>query len=280
MVEFTPLNMIRLYLEQFLRLISLWIKRRIMRPVKENAEVTSQLFSPDARILIIAPHPDDEIFGLGGYLLRYRDLFYKEEVFDMMENIFICFLTDGEHSRSHIPAHEVKHNRIEASKLALNRLKIIHQNVKRLHLPDGCLRELGPLELSTDQVNRNSYSILSEFIRENQINTILVTHEADYWPFDHVAAFDLARRLSKDNRCKLFGFWVWAWYQQSIMNILRMDKRHYSLLPVTEVKGEKLKLIDLYLKEKDADGVPWIGDLPKAFLASNKWKFEVVELIL
>jgi len=269
------------YLKQFLRLISLWLKRWIIRRyMDENLEITDHLFSPDARILILAPHPDDEAFGLGGYLLRYREWFNREEMLDMMGNIFICYLTDGEHSLPHLPAHEVKHNRVELSKRALHRLKFSHHNVKRFHLPDGCLRELATTELSANSASRNTYRAIAELIRDNRINTILVTHQADYWPFDHVAAFHLARKLSIENQCKLYGFWVWAWYQQSIANLWRMDKRHYSLLPIAEVWNEKLKLIDLYTQEKAADGSPWVGHLPKVFERSNKWKFEIVERII
>lgn len=268
------------FLKQFLRLISLWLKRWLVRrKISENREITDHLFSPDTRILILAPHPDDEVFGLGGFLIKYRECFNHEEIADMMGNIFVCYLTDGEHSLPHMPAHEVKMNRTETSKLALNRLKIPHHNVKRMYLPDGCLNQLSVTDFSPNTVLRNSYSILSDFIRDNQINTILVTHRFDYWPFDHLAAFNLARQLSTETRCTLYGYWVWAWYQQSIANFRKLDTRHYSLLPIADVLEEKKKLIELYLKDKAPDDTPWVGRLPKVFEVSNKWAFEVLERI-
>ncbi len=260
--------------------LALFIKRWIVsRRLEENREISDQLFSPGSRILLLTPHPDDEIFGLGGYLLRYRDYFANEECFNSMERLFICYLTDGEHSLPELPAHEVKHNRIELSKCIVNRLKISHQNILRLHLPDGCLSELQASDLSKDSLSRNTYHYLSDFIRENDINIILAPHVQDSWPFDHVATYRLAKDLSRQHFCHFYAFWVWTWYQQPIRRFVRLNQKGYSLLSIESVLVEKEKLLDLYLKEKAPDGNSWSGILPNVFIKSNNWKFEVLERI-
>lgn len=261
--------------------LTLFLKRWIVsRRLVENREMTDRLFSPEARILLLAPHPDDEIFGLGGYLLRYRGYFAHDESLNSMEQFFICYLTDGEHSLPDLPAHDVKYNRIELSKCAIKRLKFSHHNILRLHLPDGCLSELQTTELSKDSILGNAYQHLSDYIRKNDIDTILAPHVQDFWPFDHVATYRLAKDLSRQHFCRFYAYWVWAWYQQPIRRFFRLNKKQYSLLPIGKVLAEKENLIELYLKEKAPDGNSWSGILPKVFVKSNSWKYEVLERII
>lgn len=261
--------------------LTLLLKRWIVnKRLEEKREISDQLFSSEARILLISPHPDDEVFGLGGFLLRYRDYFAQDENADSMSRIFICYITDGEHSLPHLPSHQVKHSRIELSRYAINRLKIPHQNILRLHLPDGCLTELLSSELTNNSLSRNAYKHLSDFIIENNIDTILAPHVQDYWPFDHVAVYRMAKELSQQHYCHFLAYWVWAWYQQPVRRFFRLNKKQHCLLPIQSVLSEKKKLVDLYIRDKAPDGNPWSGILPKVFVKSNIWKYEVLERII
>jgi LmbE family N-acetylglucosaminyl deacetylase len=89
------------------------------------------LVPPGARAVIVSPHPDDEILGTGGLLARLSDLGRK---------ILIVAVTDGTASHPGSPAwtaERLASTRQQETADALQRLKMRHVQLIRLHLPDG-----------------------------------------------------------------------------------------------------------------------------------------------
>jgi LmbE family N-acetylglucosaminyl deacetylase len=83
------------------------------------------------RVVVIAPHPDDEILGAGG-LLQYFDREGAE--------IVIVAVTDGEasHPTSKLEAAlDLRSIREQESEIALRRLCISNCKIVRLRIPDG-----------------------------------------------------------------------------------------------------------------------------------------------
>jgi LmbE family N-acetylglucosaminyl deacetylase len=83
------------------------------------------------RAVIVAPHPDDEVLGTGGLLARLSD---------MGRNVLIIAVTDGtaSHPDSPVwPAHRLADTRPQETREALQRLRVQHQRLVRLGLPDG-----------------------------------------------------------------------------------------------------------------------------------------------
>ena len=74
-------------------------------------------------VLIIAPHPDDEILGLGGFILKLLDDGRK---------IHIIYLTDGENSGVWPDKEEIRHQRIAISEKVCNLMGICNSDITRL----------------------------------------------------------------------------------------------------------------------------------------------------
>ena len=85
-------------------------------------------------IVIIAPHPDDEIIGLGGFIIQ---------MLRKKKRIHFIFLTDGEESNSFPDKERIKEERIKLTSEVMNKLKISDEFVHRLHLPDGAIPRKG-----------------------------------------------------------------------------------------------------------------------------------------
>src|SRR5882757_7372990 len=84
-----------------------------------------------ARAVIVSPHPDDEILGSGGLLAQLSDLGRK---------VLIIAVTDGTASHPDSPEWptvRLAATRSQETRDALQRLRMKHVALERLHLPDG-----------------------------------------------------------------------------------------------------------------------------------------------
>jgi LmbE family N-acetylglucosaminyl deacetylase len=91
--------------------------------------------SPPATAVVVAPHPDDEILGVGGLL----SLLARAGT-----EIHIVAVTDGEASHPGSPTltpHELAARRIRESMQAQEILGLSAASVQRLRLPDGGVRQ-------------------------------------------------------------------------------------------------------------------------------------------
>ncbi|MEA3089715.1 MAG: hypothetical protein QOJ04_1057 [Caballeronia sp.] len=89
------------------------------------------LVPPGARAVIVSPHPDDEILGTGGLLAQLSDLGRK---------VLIIAVTDGTASHPDSPEWptvRLAATRSQETRDALQRLRMKHVALERLHLPDG-----------------------------------------------------------------------------------------------------------------------------------------------
>jgi len=250
----------------------IWLKQTIAHarfPVCDDLPL--DLFSVESRILLLAPHPDDEVFGLGGYMIKYRKKFARDDMPDSMNRVFVCFLTDGEASLTDEPKSEIALHRKDISTRALHRLKLEEKQILRLHLPDGMVTE--NLSLTSDD---KTFCALNEFIMQHKINVILAPSQYEFWPKDHVAAFYLARSLCEKTGCKLYSYWVWTWFNISALKLFKLRKENIFRLPIPDVLDEKIELIHFYLRETNANGHSWCGNLPPALLRAVSWKYEIL----
>lgn len=82
------------------------------------------------RVLVIAPHPDDEVIGCGGTVRLHRQLGHT---------VSILYLTDGERGIKNMnPIKCAELRRVEAVRSA-GHLDVPEQNLYHLHLRDGDL---------------------------------------------------------------------------------------------------------------------------------------------
>jgi LmbE family N-acetylglucosaminyl deacetylase len=88
--------------------------------------------TPPRRLVVVAPHPDDEVLGAGGLLQCVRHLGVE---------LAIVVVTDGEgsHPVAHASGVDIASTRALESAVALDRLGCGSATVTRLGFPDGAV---------------------------------------------------------------------------------------------------------------------------------------------
>lgn len=141
--------------------------------------------APPGRVVVVAPHPDDETLGAGGTLVLLAALGTP---------VVIAAVTDGEASHPG-RSDELRRTRAQERTEALRRLGLGHPVVHRLGLPDGgvdaadVLAGLRPLVTADDLV--------------------LAPWRHDGHP-DHDACGAAATSLVPPDR--LWSYLIWAWH--------------------------------------------------------------------
>jgi len=215
-------------------------------------------------ILIVSPHPDDEIIGIGGYLMK---------TIEDGGRICIVYLTDGEKSLENVLPSVVASQRLALTQSVLSRLGLTESQARWMHLPDGSIPRSG--KDGFDSVVDKMQAIL----RETLPDAVFVTHPSDTWPYDHVAAFEIVESalLKSGISSALYGYWVWLWYSIPLDRIAGMNWKEIFRIPINDVISGKRELMDMYLKPASEDGRPWSGVLPAAMLKPFGLPYEVVQ---
>ena len=215
-------------------------------------------------LLVIAPHPDDEVFGAGGVILS---------ALAEQKRVDILYLTDGEGAGVHLDPERIRAERARMTERVRVTLGLPESHLHRFHLPDGGVPRRGKSGFD-DVVTR-----LVARIDQLEPDSVLATHELDFWPYDHVACAELAEAAVTRSRRRpaLYLYWVWAWYNLRPDWFLR--GRHSGLIavPIGRWRTAKRCLVERYLVPLAPSGRPWSGQLPAALRQSFNLDFEVVE---
>jgi LmbE family N-acetylglucosaminyl deacetylase len=139
-------------------------------------------------LVVVAPHPDDEILGAGG-LVRSCAM--------AGQKVTIISVTDGEAADCSRPGLD----RIRRSELrnALRTLSLSHVTVHRLGIPDGRVQ---------DHRNRLR-GVLRECAKDR--GTIIAPYEHDGHP-DHEAAGRECLEVAQSDGVPIARYPVWAWH--------------------------------------------------------------------
>jgi LmbE family N-acetylglucosaminyl deacetylase len=212
-------------------------------------------------IVIIAPHPDDEIFGLGGFLTKMKEKNIK---------IYLIYLTDGEASIPNRP--ETASMRISLSKTVLNRLDINERNIFRLHFLDS------KLPTPDSKYFNEIVNTLKLILEKIKFTEVFVTHPGDLWPYDHVSAFTITKQVLIDLKFtgNFYGYWVWLCYNFPLSGLVSFDWSKTEKIKIKPYQNVKRELIDIYMKSFSPEGIPYSGTLPKEFLSSFNFPYEIV----
>ncbi len=155
---------------------------------------TLALPSPRQRLVIVAPHPDDEVLGCGGLLQSHRA---------QGGEVLVVAVTDGEASHGTGNAGEMSAlglRRRRESAQGLADLGITQpEQVKRLGLRDG--------GIAADAVELRH--LLGGWFRADDV--VITTWRLDGHP-DHEATGTATADACADTRCRLLEAPVWMWH--------------------------------------------------------------------
>jgi LmbE family N-acetylglucosaminyl deacetylase len=217
------------------------------------------LWSPAGRVVVLAPHPDDEVLAVGGAL---------KTLAASGAAVTIVAVTDGEasHPRSPTVSREQMARRRDGERAtALDRLGLGAVEVVRLHFPDGAVEAAG--------------SLLAHRLRPllDGAAMCLAPWEHDGHP-DHDAVGRAAVIACATGGVRLVQYPVWAWHwARPDTEDLPWDRvRHVALEP--EVLLAKHHAIAAYRSQIEPLGAAE-GDeavLPAAVLERFRRPREVV----
>lgn len=208
-------------------------------------------------VLILSPHPDDEVFGCGNLI---KTLCQKGE----RCKVTLVILSKGEAiSRlSSLTTEEVISERKRLTIQANTVLGLQVENIKWLDFPDG------------DIVNtsRGEIQKLVEIINEVTPDTIFYPHPFEGSP-DHNAASAIISKLISDAGAAKYYYCVWIWHHMPFYKAFKLNYKNSFLLPVTGC--EKKQAVDIYARATDGKGNYYSGKLPKMLLKAIGWNNEL-----
>lgn len=144
---------------------------------------------PPARVVVVAPHPDDEVLGVGGLLALLAAAGTQVDV---------VAVTDGEasHPGGSVPPHALATLRIAETHAALDALGL-RVTPTHLHLPDGGSHALERPVL--------------EALRLDPDTWLLGPWSGDGHP-DHEAVGRACESAARHDGARLLAYPVWAWH--------------------------------------------------------------------
>ena len=149
-------------------------------------------FAWPRRVVIVAPHPDDEVLGVGGLL---------QVVSGIGAAIAVIAVTDGEasHPEARAQGHDLAATRALEAQVALERLGCDAARIKRLGLPDGAVSERVP----------DLTDALTHVLRPDDL--CVAPWRSDGHP-DHDATGCAVVAAARVTRTPVLEYLVWAWH--------------------------------------------------------------------
>lgn len=208
-----------------------------------------------SKVLILAPHPDDETIGCAGLI---------QKMLQSGRNVVIIYMTGGERSHSgccNIDGKIIIDARHDLTVKSAQILGVPQENLHYLNYKDG--------NISFDDGETEKLKSLLENLKPD---IIFVPHHGEGWS-DHIQTRNIVKKLTSDKASiALYEYCVWFWYY----NVRGIDWKNACKLTMTREQHEKkLQAMDAYIRPLAPCGKPWSGVLPKVFIRANQWKKEL-----
>ena len=243
---------------KFLFKIYHYIQGRLLRVVAMLCSKQLDISRYD-KVLIISPHPDDEVFGCGGLMQSLVQAGKKVEV---------IIMSKGEAVHRYCCPNEedaIVQARAELTNAANGVLGIAPEDIHRLDFPDG--------DFASAKGNEALETALGHLIETIAPTEVFIPHPYENSP-DHVAATQIVENILQRYPVKTFYYCVWTWYHMPLYKILKLKYKKARLLSVAN-REAKNKAIDIYIDNSASCGVSYSGNLPKPFIYAFRWKYEL-----
>jgi LmbE family N-acetylglucosaminyl deacetylase len=219
---------------------------------------------PDGPLVVVAPHPDDEVFGAGGLLAMATAKGLP---------VHVMFLTNGGGSHRgccNLDEMDVGYKRCELSVEAAKFLGYPASTIHSFRQKDGALPHPG------DPGFDKLVTEMADNMRNISPATILAPHPLEGWS-DHIAAESLTRAaIAKlDRPIRLIHYCVWFWLSMPFHKTWWIKWSRASVLNIADVYDRREKAVNIYLNANAPCGNPWIGALPVLLLKILESKKEL-----
>lgn len=208
---------------------------------------------PLGTVVVVAPHPDDEVMGCGGLIQRLTK---------SGNDVHIIFMTGGEGSHRGCCNLEEEQLKSVRRKMAQQIDSLLGVEPSRLHFldyPDGGIR------MESSEAKR-----LSTPLCQLNPTSIFVPHWGEGWP-DHVNTRAIVNEIVGNN-VAVYEYCVWLWYY----NVWHLDWHNAFMLRMTKEEHQrKMEAIEYYVTPKASCGKPWSGVLPKVFISAVECRDEL-----
>jgi LmbE family N-acetylglucosaminyl deacetylase len=217
---------------------------------EEWTDVLADLPAWDPRpapILLIAPHPDDETLGAGGFVTGQCI---------RGGSVVVVAVTDGENAYGNNSL--LGQVRRSEQVNAVERLGIPPGNIVRLELPDSGVAayENELVKLLLPLVSPDTH--------------ILAPWRGDFHP-DHEACGRAAERIADQTRSQLTSYFFWTWHRGTTASLRELPLRSFPLNnQLLQAKSDALLCHRSQLEHESGEPI-----LPEILLAPARRRFEV-----
>jgi LmbE family N-acetylglucosaminyl deacetylase len=187
------------------------------------------------RVLVVAPHPDDETLGCGGAISLLRRKGY---------DVRVLVISDGtlSHPNSRkYPAHALQSIRARETQMALRILGVNKSAITFLGLKDGSIPTLTAANFP------NAKALCQNYLRAARPDTIFLPWRFDPHP-DHRATWQLlkAAMLGLGLTPQMLEYPIWDWDRQQQKKVPDLDRISGWRLDISAAVDRKLQAIGAY----------------------------------
>ncbi len=207
------------------------------------------------KIIIFAPHPDDELVGAGGSLCKWINEGHE---------VHIIYISDGRaayrYERENKNLIETQETKISEEELAQIRMQEVNKVATFLGIPDTHIHKFKfPDQKVADNIEtaiEQSKEIIKDADR-------LVIPSNNNPHVDHHATFDIAVRTAQELKLKEVEFYVYGVYVT-----INAPKRHKTKITIKEYNEKVYEALQLYKSQKFINTVNAIFERKK----NQKWE--------
>ena len=247
-----------------------WIKNTIRHSRRVILHICALLYSTPFKetesAIIIAPHPDDEVFGCGGFISR---------CIGKSQKIEILFLTLGEASHKRCCSEQADRVGARRKESAERVARILGVSQQQLHFIEG---KDGRLPHYNHDTFIAMATHIAQVINEVKPGKVFYPHPFEGWS-DHIAAMELTtaaiNMLPIGLRPKPYFYCVWFWFSMPLRKAFQLNWKKARLLDISKQLPLKREAMKIYLDSFAPCGNPWVGKLPKEFLRAFDWDKEL-----
>jgi LmbE family N-acetylglucosaminyl deacetylase len=216
----------------------------------------SQQLDGRQKLIVFAPHQDDEVLGCGGIIAMRRQQGVPVKV---------VFVTDGGAFHRVISRAEIVEIRKQEALTALNILGVDSDDIHFLNRPDGALSKM------TQAERQQTIAEMAELLRNFQPQEVYVTHRNDRSK-DHEITYQLVKEAISQTgvNVDLWQYAIWLLWKSLLWRDLQFTELAGAYrVSIHSVQSQKKQAIETYRSQYLPMDAESGAILPPEFL----WRF-------